>query len=103
EEQVLREASLKAAESRRVAEKEAKTLERYLSLLRHTFSDSSGKYSVDAVLVALEEDKVALVRMNDKNKLELPLSKLSAADIDWIEKNKTWVKLHGAHLADHLL
>ncbi len=103
EEEVRRTAELKAFEARRTAEREAKALERYLTLLRHKFTDSSGKYSVDAVLVGLENDTIALIKMPENTKLQIQLSKLSAADAEWIDKNKTWVRLYGARLTDHLL
>lgn len=90
-------------DARRAAEMEAKALDRYLTLLRHRFSDSSGRFSIDAVIVSSADGNVTLIRMADKTRLVIPIAKLSDSDVDWIEQNKTWIKLYGEKLSAHLL
>src|SRR5690349_10635563 len=48
------------------------------------WSDTSGKYKVDAEFLGLKDGKVSL-RKTDGNSIEVPLEKLSKADRDFVK------------------
>jgi hypothetical protein len=95
------EAQAKEDAERRIeeAEKRAKLEKRYLAKLRHTFQDARGKFKIDAAALALHEDKVQLMRLSDRRRMLVPLEKLHDDDRQWLEDNRTWIKVYGAQLA----
>ncbi|MEX2315973.1 MAG: serine protease [Pirellulales bacterium] len=80
-----------------------KTISRYVALLRHTFTDASGKFKIDAVPVKVGMQNVDLVRLPEKQKLSVAIDKLSADDRNWIRDNEKWVSLYGKRLEDYYI
>ena len=79
-----------------------KTLTFYLSKLRRTFSDASGNHSVDAAVVAVTADELQIVRLSDKTRVNVLLSKLSDDDRKWLQDNASQIKTYGPRLAQLL-
>src|SRR5437868_899740 len=50
-----------------------------------TWSDASGKYKVDADLIAFSPTKVVLERTDDKELISLQIDELSRADQDYLK------------------
>lgn len=80
----------------------ARAAEQSLKKLRHTFSDATGSYKVDAAAVGLDDERVTLVRMDTRKTITVPLEKLSYDDQQWLEANKIWIKVKGPRLQDFL-
>ena len=57
-----------------------------------TWSDKSGKYKLDAQLVAKVDDKVVLKRHDNGDVITLPIDKLSPADQDFLKSNSVAAK-----------
>jgi S1-C subfamily serine protease len=57
-----------------------------------TWSDKSGKYKLEAQLVAKVDDKVVLKRHDNGDIITLPIDKLSPADQDFLKANSTAAK-----------
>lgn len=79
-----------------------KTLNFYLTKLRRTFSDASGNHSVDAAVVAVTADELQIVRLSDKTRVNVLLSKLSDDDRKWLQDNASQIKTYGPRLAQLL-
>jgi S1-C subfamily serine protease len=79
-----------------------KTLNFYLTKLRRTFSDASGNHSVDAAVVAVTADELQIVRLSDKTRVNVLLSKLSDDDRKWLQDNAAHIKTYGPRLAQLL-
>jgi hypothetical protein len=77
-----------------------KAMVRYEALLRHTFSDATGRYKIDAVAVKVGLQNVDLVRLPEKQKISVALDRLSADDRNWLTSNEKWVSLYGKKLED---
>jgi hypothetical protein len=94
------QAHAEALERKEEAEKLKNLEQRYLTKLRHTFKDASGKFQIDAVALKLDEDKVELMRLSDRRKVTVQLKKLCENDRKWLTENKTWVKVYGGRLKE---
>lgn len=68
---------------------------RYLSKIQHTFHDDTGKFSVDAAAVELDEEQVRLIRIEDSKRLTVPLQRLSENDREWLSRNAAWINVYG--------
>jgi hypothetical protein len=90
-------------ETRRVTEgdpEQEKAMARYVTMLRHKFTDASGKFQVDAVVVKVGLQNVDLVRLPEKQKLSVAIERLSSEDRVWLRDNEKWVSLYGKKLED---
>lgn len=52
-----------------------------------TFSDASGKFSVEATVVKIDNEKITLKRVDNGKEVEIAISKLSEVDQAWIRDN----------------
>jgi len=87
-----REAQAAATETQRLRE-------RYRARLRHTFTDVTGRFKVDAVVVAFDAESAELIRMEDNRKISVPVERISEADRAWLDDNVHWIRLYGDRLA----
>lgn len=53
-----------------------------------TFSDASGKFSVEASVVKIDTEKITLKRVDNGKEIEILISKLSDADQEWIRDHR---------------
>jgi V8-like Glu-specific endopeptidase len=98
-------------EKRQIAEKMEEERRRSAAVavaikqLQHMFKDTVGKFTVDAVMVKVDghEQKVELIRVSDKKRIDVPIKRLSDADRRWIAANAKFSREHGLEVAKELL
>lgn len=75
------------------------------SSIRRDLVDVSGKHSVNAVVVDVLLDVVVIVRVDDRQVIQVPIAQLSKADQDWVQSNRRTIKQKGVEvrnlLSDH--
>jgi S1-C subfamily serine protease len=96
------EAKRSAEQARLAKEHHERAIEAQIQKLRRSFSDATGTYKVDAVIVKVDEESVKLVRMDDRSVIQVGLSRLIDTDRDWIETNRFWVKRYGSEIEARL-
>jgi S1-C subfamily serine protease len=82
-------------------ERELRAIAQIETRLRRTFTDATGKFRTDAVPVKVGPEYVEMVRMDDKRKLNVPLSRLSADDRLWLRENEKLISANGQRLEKH--
>jgi hypothetical protein len=75
------------------------------SSIRRNLVDASGKHSVNAVVVDVLLDVVVIIRVDDRQVIQVPIAQLSKADQDWVQSNRRTIKQKGVEvrnlLSDH--
>ena len=82
---------------------DSKFRERYVKMLRRVFSDSSGEFTIDAVVVAANDDETELFRMESRDVIVVPLERLASEDKEWLKKHQGYVQAFGPRLKAVLL
>ncbi len=70
--------------------------------LRRHFSDRSGKYGVDAFIVAVDESSVRLLRAHDHKEVKVPIVRLSDEDQKWVQSNRSHIEAYGDRVRQRL-
>jgi len=77
-------------------------LDRMTEKLTRTFKDRTGKFSVKATAVLVQDGAVTMVRASNNQTITVMLSHLSADDTTWISANETWIRLYGSRIKSNL-
>ncbi len=72
------------------------------SSIRRNLLDASGKHSVNAVVVDVLLDVVVIVRVDDRQVIQVPIAQLSKVDQDWIQSNRRIIKQKGVEVRNLL-
>ncbi len=94
----------KQEQERRKAEQKAKQMasnERYAGQLRRVFSDSTGKFNVDAVCIRYKEGSVTLFNPMTFKEIVVEENVLSTADRAWIQENENAIRSLGQSAKMH--
>jgi hypothetical protein len=95
-----------AAEDRRKAElaERQKLAAQAAKRLRHTFTDVTGKFTLDAVAIKLDskENTLQLIRFNDKALVKINLDQLCDDDRSWLHIHSSSIQTFGDEVGELL-
>jgi hypothetical protein len=101
-------ARLNAAKEAQLARIAEEAEARILPRLSHEFVDVSGKHRIDAAAIAFDGKVVSMIRLNDNKRIDVPITRLSQSDHDWLNEKGATIRLYGpqlerlrAHGAEH--
>jgi len=98
--------SIKNEQDRRkelASAKQAETARKAAADLRRTFTDKSGKFSIDAVCVRYKDDSILLYTVVKKKELSLKVSALSDSDQKWLQTNRVSITTNGEAARNFLI
>ena len=98
--------SIKNEQDRRkelASAKQAETARKAAADLRRTFTDKSGKFSIDAVCVRYKDDSILLYTVVKKKELSLKVSALSDSDQQWLQTNRVSITTNGEAARNFLI